>query len=186
MLEWLGINILIRDQFGYRVLLKNKLNFYYSTGQIKHLEKSLEICNRQSLGIHDKLLLVFLKHCLHTMPTRNLEEVLIKMEFSNLIQNDNQFYDNLVFEIYENVPGTNHNVLIAYYTALNLIYPANRVQCKDSMTPIQHIKLLKRVHSTIPGKHFEPLRLFRKGMFLFFYFFSRYRLQVVVKSRNRL
>jgi len=89
------------------------------------------------------------------MPTRNLEEVLTKIGFSNLIQNDDQFYNNLVLEIYENMSGTNHNVMIAYYTVLNLIYPTNYVHCKDSMTPIQHIKLLKRVHSTIPGKYFE-------------------------------
>jgi len=86
------------------------------------------------------------------MPARNLEEVLTKIEFSNLIQNNDRFYNNLVLDIYENVPGTNHNVLIAYYTVLNLIYPVNRDQYKDNMTPVQHIKLLKRVHSTIPGE----------------------------------
>jgi len=94
------------------------------------------------------------------MPARNLEEVLTKIEFSNLIQNNDGFYNNLVLDIYENVPGTNHNVLIAYYTVLNLIYPVSRDQCKDNnMTPVQHIKLLKRVHSTIPGECFFELLL---------------------------
>lgn len=134
--------------------MKNKFNFYYRTGQAKHLEKALEICNRQSLDINDKLLLEFLKHCLHTMPARNLEEVLTKIQFIILIQNDEKFYNSLLLEVYEDVPGTNHNVLIAYYTILNFIYP-NHTQSKDNLTPLQHIKLLKRVHSTIPGKYFE-------------------------------
>lgn len=87
------------------------------------------------------------------MPARNLEEILTKMEFNNLIENDLQFYNDLVLEVYENVPGTNHNELIAYYTALNFIRPNNSVQCEDNnMSSVQHIKLLKRVHSTIPGK----------------------------------
>lgn len=136
-------------------LLKNKFNFYYRTGQVKHLEKALEICNRQSLDINDKLLLEFLKHCLHTMPARNLEEVLTKINFINLIQNEEQFYNSLMLEVYEDIPGINHNVLISYYTVLNFIYPNDPMQCEDNLTPLQNIKLLKRVHSTIPGKCFE-------------------------------
>lgn len=128
--------------------------FHYRTGQVKQLEKALEICDRQSLNINDELLLEFLKHSLYKIPARNLEEVLTKMDFNNLIQNNEKFYNNLILEVYEDIPGTNHNVLIAYYTVLNFIYPDNVEQCKDNMTPINHIKLLKRVHSTIPGKHF--------------------------------
>lgn len=129
------------------------LYFYNRTGQVKHLEKALEICSRQSLDINDKLLLEFLKRCLHTIPARNLEEVLSAMEFNSLIQDDKQFFNYLTLEIYEELPGTNHNVLIAYYTALNFIYPNTNLQCENDMKPIQHIKLLKRVHSTIPGKN---------------------------------
>lgn len=88
------------------------------------------------------------------MPARNVEEVLLKMEFSGLIQDNKQFYNNLVVEIYDDVPGTNHNILIAYYTTLNYIYLNNYAECENNMTPIQHIKLLKRVHSTVPGKFF--------------------------------
>ncbi|KAF0758392.1 neuroblastoma-amplified sequence-like, partial [Aphis craccivora] len=120
------------------------------TGQAKHLEKALEICSRQSLDINDKLLLEFLKHCLHTIPARNLEETLTIMDFNSLIQNDKQFYNSFMHQVYEDVPGTNHNVLIAYYTVLNFINPNDHGQFEDDMTPIQHIKLLKRVHSTIP------------------------------------
>lgn len=124
---------------------------------MKHLQKALEICKRQSLEINDKLLIEFLKSCLHTVLARNLEEVLTALDFNILIQNDENFYNNLIFEIYENISGNNHNVLIAYYTALNFIYPDKHDQCGDNMTPIQHIKLLKRVHSTIPGKHLKYL-----------------------------
>lgn len=116
----------------------------------------MEICNRQSLNINDKLLLEFLKHCLPLIPARNLEEVLTKLCFKNLIQNDDQFFNDIL-EVYEEVPGTNHNVLIAYYTVLNFIYPNNCEKCENNMTPLQHIKLLKRVHSTIPGKYFKLL-----------------------------
>lgn len=137
--------------------IDKQFDFCYRTGQVKHLEKALEICNRQSLDINDKLLLEFLRHCLHTMPARNLEEVLMKITFNSLIQNEVQFYNSLLLEIYEDVSGTNHNVLIAYYTVLNLINPDNRVQCEDNLTPLQHIKLLKRVHSTIPGEYFEMI-----------------------------
>lgn len=77
------------------------------------------------------------------------------MDFNSLIKDDKQLFHNLVHEVYEDVPGTNHNVLIAYYTVLNFIYHKNHVQYEDNMTPTQHIKLLKRVHSTIPGKHFK-------------------------------
>lgn len=77
------------------------------------------------------------------------------MVFKSLIKDDKQLYYNLVHEVYEDIPGTNHNVLIAYYTVLNFIYPDDHVQYEDNMTPTQHIKLLKRVHSTIPGKHLE-------------------------------
>lgn len=87
------------------------------------------------------------------MPSRNLEEVITTMEFDSLIQNKEQFYHNLA-NIYEDVPGTNHNVLISYYIVLNYIYPNNSMQHGDNITPNQHIKLLKRVHSTLPGKHF--------------------------------
>lgn len=121
---------------------------------MKNLEKALEICNRQSLDVNDILLLEFLKHCLHTMPSRNLEEVITVMEFDSLIQNKDQFYESLLTDVYEDVPGTNHNVLIAYYIVLNYIYPNNSVLYEDNMTPNQHIKLLKRVHSTLPGKLF--------------------------------
>jgi len=114
----------------------------------------LEICSRQSLDINDKLLLEFLKHCLHTIPARNIEETLSTMDFNSLIQNNKQFYNSFMHEVYEDVPGTNHNVLIAYYTVLNCINPNEYGQFEDDMTPIQHIKLLKRVHSTIPGKNY--------------------------------
>lgn len=113
----------------------------------------MEICNRQSLDINDKLLLEFLKHCLHTIPARNIEESLTTMEFNRLIQKNEQFYNSFIFEVYEDVPGTNHNLLIAYYTVLNFINP-NDSGFEDYLTPIQHIKLLKRVHSTIPGKNY--------------------------------
>lgn len=79
------------------------------------------------------------------------------MEFNSMIQNNKQFYNNLILEVYEDVPGTNHNVLIAYYTALNCIYPNNHLPCENNMIPIQHIKLLKRVHSTIPGENLKLL-----------------------------
>jgi len=119
------------------------------------LEKALEICNRQSLDINDKLLLEFLKHCLHTIPARNLEETLTTMDFNRLIQNNKQFYNSFILEVYEDLPGTNHNLLIAYYTVLNFINPNNDYeQFEHNITPIQHIKLLKRVHSTIPGKNY--------------------------------
>jgi len=75
------------------------------------------------------------------------------MEFNSLIQNKEQFYNSFILEVYEDVPGTNHNVLIAYYTVLNFINPHDHGQFEDNITPIQHIKLLKRVHSTIPGKN---------------------------------
>ncbi|CAH1737258.1 unnamed protein product [Aphis gossypii] len=127
------------------------------TGQAKHLEKALEICSRQSLDINDKLLLEFLKHCLHTIPARNIEETLTTMDFNSLIQNDKQFYNSFMHEVYEDVPGTNHNVLIAYYTVLNFINPNDHGQFEDDMTPIQHIKLLKRVHSTIPDIDYKLL-----------------------------
>ncbi|VVC25640.1 WD40/YVTN repeat-like-containing domain,WD40-repeat-containing domain,Neuroblastoma-amplified sequence [Cinara cedri] len=127
------------------------------TGQTKHLEKALEICKRQSLDINDKLLLVFLKHCLYTTPARNLEEILITMDFNSLIKDDKQLYYNIMHEVYEDIPGTNHNVLIAYYTVLNFIYSNDRVQYEDNMTPTQHIKLLKRVHSTIPDIDYKCL-----------------------------
>lgn len=130
----------------------------YRTGQVKNLEKALEICNRQSLDINDELLIEFLKYCLNTIPARNLEDVLIKIDFNGRIHNDKQFYNDLVLKVYEDVPGTNHNVLIAYYTALNVIYPGyDPGLSEENMTPIQHIKLLKRVHSTIPGKFVELL-----------------------------
>lgn len=87
------------------------------------------------------------------MPARNVEEVLMNIELNGLIHDNEQFYNNLILEIYDDIPGTNHNILIAYYTTLNCIYPNNYLQCKNNMTPTQHIKLLKRVHSTIPGKH---------------------------------
>ncbi|XP_026806626.1 neuroblastoma-amplified sequence-like [Rhopalosiphum maidis] len=127
------------------------------TGQAKHLEKALEICNRQSLDINDKLLLEFLKHCLYTIPARNIEETLTTMEFNSLIQNNKQFYNSFMLEVYEHVPGTNHNVLIAYYTVLNFINPNDHGQFEDDMTPIQHIKVLKRVHSTIPDIDYKLL-----------------------------
>ncbi|KAL5242667.1 hypothetical protein ACI65C_010077 [Semiaphis heraclei] len=126
------------------------------TGQVKNLEKALEICNRQSLDINDKLLLEFLKHCLHTIPARNIEESLTTMEFNRLIQKNEQFYNSFIFEVYEDVPGTNHNLLIAYYTVLNFINP-NDSGFEDYLTPIQHIKLLKRVHSTIPDIDYKLL-----------------------------
>lgn len=127
---------------------------YYRTGQVKHLEKALEICHRQSLDINDKLLLEFLKHCLYTIPARNIEETLTTMEFNSLIQKNKQFYNSFMLEVYEDIPGTNHNVLIAYYTVLNFINPNDHGQFEDNLTPIQHIKLLKRVHSTIPGNNY--------------------------------
>jgi len=114
----------------------------------------LEICHRQSLDINDKLLLEFLKHCLYTIPARNIEETLTTMEFNSLIQNNKQFYNSFMLEVYEDIPGTNHNVLIAYYTVLNCINPNDLGQFEDNLTPIQHIKLLKRVHSTIPGNNY--------------------------------
>lgn len=117
----------------------------------------MEICNRQSLDINDKLLLEFLKCCLPKIPARNLEELLSKLEFKGLIQNNENFLNNIMFEVYEEVPGTNHNVLIAFYTVLNFIYPNNCAHCENNMTPLQHIKLLKRVHSTIPGNYFKFL-----------------------------
>lgn len=127
----------------------------------------MEICNRQSLDINDKLLLEFLKCCLHTIPARNLEETLTTMEFISLIKNNEQFYNNFMFDVYEDVPGTNHNVLIAYYTVLNFINPNHHGQFEDNITPIQHIKLLKRVHSTIPGKNYKLLRIQKYQIFLF-------------------
>lgn len=143
----------------------------YRTGQVKNLEKALEICNRQSLDINDALLIEFLKYCLNTMPTRNLEDVLTKIDINGLIQNNKEFYNDLVLKVYEDVPGTNHNVLIAYYTALNIIYPDyDPGRCEENMTPIQHIKLLKRVHSTIPGKFIELLAIdTRTKLLLCFY-----------------
>lgn len=86
------------------------------------------------------------------MPARNLEEILTTIEFNKLIQCEKEFYNNFILEVYEDLTGTNHNVLIAYYTALNYINPNNCILHGDSITPAQHIKLLKRVHSTIPGK----------------------------------
>lgn len=127
------------------------VKLYYRTGQVKHLEKALEICNRQSLDINDKLLLAFLKHSIQTVPARNLEEVLTRIEFNTLISNKKQFFEDLMLEVYDDVLGTNHNVLIAFYTVLNIIYPDNHGQCESNLTPVQHIKLLKRVHSTVPG-----------------------------------
>jgi len=118
----------------------------------------LEICHRQSLDINDKLLLEFLKHCLHTIPARNIEEMLTTMEFNSLIQNNKQFYNSFMLEVYEDVPGTNHNVLIAYYTVLNFINSNDHVQFEDNISPNQHIKLLKRVHSTIPGNNYLLLK----------------------------
>lgn len=130
----------------------------YRIGQVKNLEKALEICNRQSLDINDELLIEFLKSCLNTIPARNLEDVLMKIDFNGLIYNNKQFYNDLVLKVYEDVSGTNHNGLIAYYTALNVIYPGYDPRLyEENMTPIQHIKLLKRVHSTIPGKCVELL-----------------------------
>lgn len=111
----------------------------------------MEICNRQSLDINDKLLLEFLKHSIQTVPARNLEEVLTRIEFNTLILNNKQFFEDLMLEVYDDVLGTNHNVLIAFYTVLNVIYPDNHGQCESNLTPVQHIKLLKRVHSTVPG-----------------------------------
>lgn len=89
------------------------------------------------------------------MSARNIEEILITMEFNSLIHDNEQFYKDLLLEIYDDIPGTNHNILIAYYTTLNFIYPNNYKQYENNISPIQHIKLLKRVHSTIPGKHLK-------------------------------
>lgn len=127
------------------------MNLCYRTGQVEHLEKALDICSRQSLDINDKLLLAFLKRCIHTVPARNLEEVLTRMEFNNLICNNKQFFEDLMLEVYDDVSGTNHNVLIAFYTVLNVIYADNHGHFENNLTPVQHIKLLKRVHSTVPG-----------------------------------
>lgn len=165
LLRMAGYNIFFffYNSFNSFCFVEKKIKYFYRTGQLKHLEKALEICDRQSLDIKDKLLLEFLKRCLHTMPARNLEEVLTNMEFNTLVQCEKQFYDNFILEVYEDLTGTNHNVLIAYYTALNYINPNNAVLHEDSLTPVQHIKLLKRVHSTIPGKHiFKTLRIVQK------------------------
>ncbi|XP_050419826.1 NBAS subunit of NRZ tethering complex-like [Adelges cooleyi] len=126
------------------------------TGKLTNLEKALEICDRQSLDINDKLLVEFLKCCLFTVSARKLEENLELLEFNTLIKNTEEFHSSIVSDIYEDIPGINHNVLIAYYTALNLIYPDDRSHCKD-LTPKEHIKLLKRVHSTIPDIDYKLL-----------------------------